>query len=154
MTQLRIAGFLDSLPAKQPQMPKGARGRQLGLLDVAIDEAQRRAATGEWEEASGKTLVGLYALCHRIVYRVLPDELREPPQFRMAAKQAAGFVHAHFADDFSAAAAFVKWTWEREKRREIWALENGRDRNRLHWRFQFSAGLFTDYQVERKRTRR
>lgn len=150
--QLGIAGFLDSLPEKAKQ-EKGTRVRQLSLLEVAIDDAQRRAATGVWEEATGKTLVGLYGLCHRLVYRVLPDELHDVGQFKMAAKQAANFVHSQFTDDFGAAAGFIKWTWEREKRLEVWALTNGRDRSRLHWRRQFSAGLVTDFKVERARSR-
>jgi len=90
--------------------------RYLLPIEVAIDAAQRRAASGEWDGAKGATLVGLYAICHRMIYGIIPQELCEKALFNIAAKLAAVALHKHFDDDPSAAAAFVKWSWEREKR--------------------------------------
>jgi hypothetical protein len=152
-----IGGFLASaLPHVEPGTPRVRRGgrKQLLPVEVALDDARRRAGSGEWEGAKGSTLVGLYALCHQLIYGIVPEELRELPAFRGAAKQAAGFVHAHFGDDYGAAAAFVKWAWEREKKKHVWALKNGATRNRMSWRLQFSASLLTDWRVERQPRRR
>lgn len=156
MTQRGIGSFLASVQVPEPGRPRVRRGgrRQLLPIEVALDDARRRAASGEWDGAKGSSLVGLYALCHELIYGIVPEELRELASFRFAAKQAASFAHDHFDDDFGAAAGFVKWAWEREKRKHTWALKNGVDRNRLSWRLQFSAMLLTDWKVEQRAPRR
>jgi hypothetical protein len=151
----RIQAFvLSSVPERTgtPRRKRGGRA-QLTPVEVALDDAERRAKSGEWDDASGKTLVGLYAFCHKLVYGIVPDELKELPQFRMAAKQAAGCVHNYFDDDFGFAAGFVKWAWEREKKKDLWARQNGITVKRLSWRFQFSSALVTDWKVQKSRDR-
>lgn len=157
---MTIAAFVkaaappEEKQAGRPRVRRGGR-RPLTPLEVAVDDASHRAQSGDWDEAKGSTLVGLYALCHRLIYGILPDELQEQPLFHAAAKLAKQMVHAHFVDDFAGAAGFVKWSWEREKRKDTWARANGVDRKRMAWRTQFSAALVTDWRIaERKPVRR
>lgn len=151
-----IANFMLSAGvSKEGRTRTRSTGRRHLLpVEVAVDDAKRRAASGEWAGAKGATLVGLYAFCHRLIYGLLPEELREAPQFRAASKAAATFAHAHFDDDLGAVAAYIKWAWEREKKKHTWALRNGATRNRMSWRLQFSPSLLTDYKIERQQPRR
>lgn len=148
MTMLK--GFLEGFDKPEPSAngPKPrTRRRHLTHLEIAVDDAKRRASSGDWDGAKGATLVGLYAMCHRMVYGVLPGELEQIGVFRAASKQALRCVHELFNDDACAVAAFVRWSWEREKRRDAWAREKMIERSRLGWRAQFSRGLETDYRV-------
>src|SRR3990172_8529604 len=112
-----------------------------------VQPAQRRPLRAVPFPRRRATLVGLYAICHRMIYGIIPQELCEKALFNIAAKLAAVALHKHFDDDPSAAAAFVKWSWEREKRRDTWAREKMIDRARLSWKLQFSATLVTDWRV-------
>lgn len=138
--------------AKQPRM-RVKRSHTLTLVEVAIDDAKRRASSGEWEGAKGSTLVGLYAMCHRMVYGIIPSELEEPSTFRQAAKMAATTMHELFVDDPAEVAAFIRWSWEVEKRKNTWAQSKSIDRRRLGWRAQFSRALQTDYRIGQKQKR-
>jgi hypothetical protein len=89
-----------------------------------------------------------------MIYRVAPEELQNKGSFAMASKAASSLVHASFDDDFAAAAGFVKWTWERQKSRHNWSLQQGREPNRLGWRLQFSPSLVTDWRVATSKRRR
>lgn len=134
--------------------PRGRRSKQLLPLDVAIRDARHRAATGEWDGTKGSTLVGLYAMCHEMIYGVVPEELKNLGLFRAAARNSARALHEVFADDIVKCIEFVRWTWEREKRKNAWAQSNGVDRNRMSWKWQFSAGMVTDYRVSLQQKRR
>ena len=90
---MAIASFLAKVPPPptpgRPRVRRGGR-RKLSPLDVAVDDAQRRSASGDWGEGTkGATLVGLYAFCHRLTYGIVPDELQEQRLFYAAAKRAA-----------------------------------------------------------------
>lgn len=153
---MAIGAFLAKVPPPPPPgRPRVRRGgrRKLSPLDVALDDAERRSKSGDWDGAKGATLVGLYAFCHRLTYSVVPDELQDPRLFFAAAKRAATLVHDQFNDDFGSAVSFVVWSWEREKRKEAWARGCGADRNRMSWRLQFSAALITDWRVDSRRRR-
>jgi len=133
---------------KRKRVERGGRG-VLKPLDQALEDAKRRASSGEWDDAKGLALVGLYAFCHHATYGVLPAELYEQSAIRMACKSAAACMHAHFDDDPFRVVEFIKWAWKREQRRVDWALKQGnKDRARLAWRLQFSASFVTDYKVE------
>lgn len=119
-----------------------------------MDDARRRAESGDWEEARGSSLVGLYALCHEMIYGVVPEELFAIAEYRTAAKVAARMMHENFNDDPSEVAAFIRWSWEREKRKNNWAQAKGFDRKRLGVRWQFSLGLLTDYRIARSQKKR
>jgi len=127
------------------------RGRKLSELEAAMIDAEKRSASGDWDGVGGATLVGLYAVCHRMVYGVPPADLAERASFARAAKIAAGCMHKHFADDRDAVVEFVRWSWVREEGREQWAARNGQTRNRLGFLLQFSPSLVTDYRVDQQR---
>lgn len=147
----------DELAAFLNHAPRNAAPRtrtKTSDLEAAIKDADRRAATGDWETATGRSFVGLYALCHRIVYGVTPADLEEKGAFGLAAKIANTCLHTSFGDDRAAFVEFIKWTWEREKSRELWALQNGKQRSRIGVRLQFSGSLITDHRVDLERKRK
>jgi hypothetical protein len=157
-----ISQFVNSFePApKQPRLrvkakptepaPKRAKRVHLTSVEVAVDDASRRALSGEWEGAKGATFVGLYAMCHRMVYGVTPSELQLQSVFNVAAKTARKAMHELFNDDAAEFAAFIRWAWEAEKRKAAWAQQKAFDRRRLSWRYQFSRSLETDYRIDLK----
>jgi hypothetical protein len=145
-----ISKFCEAFARPEPKLRK-KRSQPLSALEVAIRDAKYRASSGEWESAKGATFVGLYAMCHQMVYGVVPSELTQPALFRSAARLAVKALHEQFDDDPGELAAFVRWCWEREKRRSTWAQSSGVDRNRLSWKWQFSRSMETDYRISRKR---
>lgn len=147
----RMRGFLRRQP--RPRRPSVKR-KKVSPLTQAIADAETAATSGDWSAATGATLVGLYAYCHREVYGVAPLELDQQAALRAAAKHALDFVVTHFEADFDAAVEFVKWSWMREKGREQWAAREGKERGRMGWRLQFSTRLLTDYRVDMSRRRR
>lgn len=145
------------LRVKQPlkaEPPKRTKRVHLNQIEIAIDDASRRAVSGEWEGSKGATFVGLYAMCHRMVYGVTPSELELQAVFNAAAKMARSTMHELFNDQPEEFAAFIRWAWEVEKRKAAWAQAKAVDRRRLSWRYQFSRSLETDYRIELKTKRR
>ena len=141
----------EPLVAKK-RMP---RGTYASAFDVAVADAESRAKTGDWSNAKGTTLVGLYAWCHRRVYGVEASELRKEPSFREAAAAAARLLHNECGDDADLVAELIRWTWDKEKRGEAAAAAKGEVREfRVTWRYQFSVRLLTSYRVELKRRER
>lgn len=136
----KLAAFLSS----------GTRERspRRNALDEALDDARGRARTGEWADARGPALVGLYALCHELVYGVEAAELRSAGEWSAAVRCAGRALAEHFGGDADLMADFVKWTWEREKGREAWARRTRANRPRLGWRLQFSPRVVTDWRVD------
>lgn len=134
-------------PSYRP--PAGPRKRKtLDLIEVAIDQAERRAREGDWADADGRSFVGLYGLCHRITYGVIPEDLRDRAMFSAAARLALKVLHETFRDNAPEMVEFVTWVWEREKSRESWGLRNGINRGRLGWKASFSSNFFADYRVD------
>lgn len=145
-----VAAFLAHNANRKP--PAGTRRTTTqGPLEGLLEDAEKRAASGDWESASGRSFVGLYALCHRLTYGVDAVELEDRQTLQNATRAAAKALHVHFADDKSELVEFVKWVWEREKGRDQWAAQNGRARNRLGIRLQFAPALVTDYRVDQQR---
>ncbi len=143
-------GMLGFINEERPPRPPRQRG--LSELDAAVLEAEARARTGNWQDARPTAFVGLYALCHRMLFKVLPGELESKIEFKGALRM-AGQVHARFEYNGENVASFIRWTWEREQRREKWAANKGETRDfRVGYRLQFSPRMITDWQVERSRT--
>lgn len=143
---------LDSFladPAKSERIPGAKREKPKTALHTAMLSAEMRAKSGEWDDAEQRTLVGLYAVCHRNVYGVIPVELENPAEFSMASRAAATILHTRFDDDVPATAIFIRWLWKREKERVEWARTQKRDRNRMGWRMQFSDRAVGDFLVAR-----
>ena len=148
-----VATFLNHNRPQKP--PQGAiRGRKKTALEVALENAEKRAASGRWDDATAGAFVGLYAMCHRLTYGVDAADLAERGTFQAATRAATRALHDHFGDDKAELVEFVKWVWEREKGREEWAAREGKSRGRLNVRIQFSAGLVTDYRVDQSRHKR
>lgn len=128
--------------------PSGVRERKKTSAEIAEADAKRRAQTGEWEDARPSTIVGLYSVCHRMVYGVAPTEFEDNAEFASATRSASALLKSQFDGDAVAMAAFVRWVWKREQGRVKWAREQGRDLNRLVWRFIFSRSKIGDYRVD------
>lgn len=137
-----VAAFLGHVPSRK---------KRASVFASVVEEAERRAASGDWDGATGRVFVGLYGVCHRMVYGVTPDELEDPNIFSRYARQANTFLHVSMEDDAAAMAEFIRWTWTREASREKWAATQSISRNRLGPGLQFSARLLTDYRVEQSR---
>lgn len=142
----RLARFLasgDHKPEPVPGTPRVKRARRLTPYEAGLASARARAESGEWDGATGDVLLGLYAHCHEIAYRILPGELES--EWAMAAKRVRQMLGADFLGNADAMVEFIKWTWLREQRR------NGSRANqgdfRIGWRFQFSASMLTDWRV-------
>ncbi len=148
-----MASFL-SHKSKRTPVGGAAKTPTLKPVEVAVLDAEHRSKVGTWEEATGRTFVGLYALCHRIVYGEVPLELFEKREFSVAARMATKALHEWFEDDPTLLVEFIKFCWEREKRRDAWAIREGKDRTRMRARFQFSATMVQDWRVDRTRNRR
>lgn len=130
-----LVGFLTE-PLRRPP----SRGRRLGSYDLALREAERRARDGDWSGCNGRALVGLYAHCHRLVYRVPADDLQAEAAMTTASRRASKLMREHAGGNGELMARFVKWTWEREQNRRHRSM-------RIGWRLQFSPGLFTEFRV-------
>jgi hypothetical protein len=123
------------------------RARAQSDLDAAVERATHRVKSGDWEEADGRLLVGLYAWCHRATYGFVPPELEEKAEFRAAARAALRILHDTFEDDGARVAVFMRWAWKREKERAAWRQREGIEQTRMGWRLQFSTRMVGDFRV-------
>lgn len=152
MTSAITNSFLAHVSSNKQRGEK--RPKQLTQVDVAMRDAKRRAASGEWDGSKGSTFIGLYAMCHEMVYGVIPDELYSAGIFKAAARNAANAMHEMFEDDPVKVVVFMRWAWAREKRKHEWAQQQGFDRNRMSWKWQFARNLLTDYRISLTQKRR
>lgn len=123
-------------------------------LDAGLADVERRIAERDWDNMRPMTLVSVFVWCHRRTYGVTPAELEKAPALSRACMLAANLVKREFENDFDAALAFIRWTWEREDGREQWRRRNQRDGSKpLSWSNQFSPApwLMTDYKVHLQR---
>jgi hypothetical protein len=148
-----VDAFLNHGQGKRPTKGKVGRAKATPI-ELAVAEAKRRSREGDWSGAKGKVFVGLYALCHEIVYGDVPLELTENQELTIGARMVNRVLHDFFDDDPDALVEFIKWSWEAEKRKESWALRNGISRQRMRVRLQFSARLVQDYRTEKQRSGR
>ena len=149
--RIALMDFLDSGPKKAPRQARQSK------IDMAITDAELRAQTGEWEGIPSRIFVGLYGLCHRILYGFVPDELKVTREFDKAAKMAARRLRESFDNDAEEMVEFIKWSWERQKSKEAWAINNGKNVSRLNIFAQFSPSLVSDYRkavIDRARRNR
>lgn len=119
-------------------------------IDAYVEEATRRANSGDWDGLDEKTtphlLVALYLVCHARVYGVKPVELNA--DFFAASMMARKQLTVAFDGDIHKAVEFLRWTWDKERRKEKWMTEQGFDGKRIGWRLQFGheSRLLTDYR--------
>lgn len=143
----KVAAFLATKRRSPRTVDKRCRSQGVSDLASAMADAKRRAGTGDWEGATGRTLVGVFLLCHRMVYQFVPADLESTPMFRSACKQAELCYRRHFRDKPGECVEFLKWAWLRERGRQQWAQREGRDVRRLCARFVFSDSFVDDYRV-------
>jgi hypothetical protein len=139
------AKFIGELPKKKrPAKPKKK-------IEEYVEEAKLCASSGDWSGAGGRVFVGLFAFFNTLLYGSIPLELYEARELSMGAKAANRALHEFFNDDKSALVEFMKWSWESEKRKDAWAMRNGKTRQRMLLRWQFSPQKVQDYRVEKSR---
>jgi hypothetical protein len=121
-----------------------------GAWEKACNEARAMMRSADWNEATPRHFVAAYAMLHERVYGAAPGELT--PTVRLQAAGAAGrMLKQEFDGDNAQMAAFLHWTWMREKGREDWRRANRREGGRIGWRLQFNGSLLTDYRVDKAR---
>jgi hypothetical protein len=148
--QIEASSGLSALledPSRAGRVPGATRAKGLSDIDAAIRAAEARSKSGDWSDADARTMLGLYAWCHRSVYGVPPVELESIGEFRIASRAALRVLHDRFDDDGAQCAIFIRWSWKREKDRAAWAQREKKDRNRMGWRLQFSDRQVTDFRV-------
>lgn len=143
---LALEDFLTDEPKKRQ---RGKRTRTTrSIYELALMSAKTRSKTGDWSDAKARAFVGLYALCHQLMYDVEVLELKADVEMKKATRLARKCLRDYFDNDTEEFAAFVLWVWQRQKRRENWAITQGKKVNRLTVWNQFSAAVVTDYRKE------
>jgi len=115
------------------------------------EEIHKFIEVGDWKPASPYHLIALVAFCHESVYGIADSELQNPQRFGLAGHVCKTFVEREFNNDITQAVVFIKWSWDRERKRESWRVQNGKAGFRLGWRLQFSDSLLTDYRLDQRR---
>ena len=141
-----VAAFLDS-------GPKRKRKKSEKPIMALVEEAKVKARSGDWSDSRGKVFVGLYAICHEMVYGEISIELDRVSSVTAGARAANTALHNYFDDSPDQLVEFVKWSWEQEKRKNSWALRNGIERKPLSINFQFSPKLIQEYRISKRRNR-
>ena len=121
----------------------------VGELQSSLSEAAERMSSGDWDGATAKHFVALWAVCHERVYGVSALRELDGMGWRSAVRAAANVLRAEFGSDAAQMAEYVRWCWVREQGREQWRRENGASRGRIEWRHQFAYGrLLSDWRVD------
>lgn len=147
-------GYLSGFLSEKKKPTGGKRATKLRAVEVAMGDAERRAKTGEWDDARPSVLVGLFAICHFKVYGVHAAELEADREFAIATRIVSTFLSNAFDGDVIEGAAFVRWAWRKEQAKIQWAKSKGHTVNRLQLRWVFSMSKVTDYRVEANRGRK
>lgn len=147
-----LGAWIDEAAEKKkpPAKKRKSTPRDRKGYEAAREEAAMRVRANDWQDAQPKHLVGLYAVLHKQVYGVAPDELVEV--WKGAVSAAKSMLDKQFGSDVEAFVEFIRWTWQRERRAEDRAKAEGNERRRLGWVLQFkSAAMITDYRVDMAR---
>jgi len=130
-------------PSRRPNPGALAKAQAAAEWGVAEYEKGNRTI---FDDADPRLMVGIYSALHELVYGVAPDDLAK--DWTQAVAAAKRMLDQQFSDDAPRMVKYLRWTWTREKDREKWRAENGRDGGRIGWRLQFqSLALLTDYKV-------
>lgn len=137
-----LTDFVGKAPKKRAPSPAKAREQVKAML-----------ADGNFDAAKASHLVALYEWCHEQVYGVLPAELTQGENWKMAVFAASKLVKSQFNESVKDAIGFIQWTWKRERYREKMRREGRSDSvGRIGWRLQFvHRHLVTDYFVDKNR---
>jgi hypothetical protein len=132
--------------AKRPEKRKRSPRIDNRAWQKASEEAKAMMIGGDWTGATPRHFVAAYEYMHERVYGVAPAELNAKERM-VSAGCAKTMLDKEFDGDATAMAAFLRWTWQREKGREEWRRANGRDGQRIGPRLQFHGGLLSDYRL-------
>lgn len=115
------------------------------------DEVDAIRKSSDWDQAKPHHFVGLYVLLHSWCYGVEPAEVMGA--VGMAARSSVDkILRDEFGDDPHQFVHYVKWAWKREKGREKWRRQHGKEGGRLTWRSLFQQRfVLTDYRVDQQR---
>jgi hypothetical protein len=130
------------------------RGAPKSTIDAQLREM---IATGDWSRARAAHFVALYQLGHETVYGCSAAELQGQGKASVNARKGAlsaakRLLEQEFGGRAKELARFFDWVWKREKQREVWAKENGRERGRLTWQIMIAGrAILTDYRASKLR---
>lgn len=152
--QQALADFLDAPKSKPRGKPRTSAQKGRDTLARLIANAKIRSRDGEWDDAKPRDFVGLFALCHQIVYGIEPIELATKTELMKATRVAKKCLSNFFDDDPHELVEFIKWVWKRQEGKEAWALREGKNLSRLNVFAQFSPQKVSDYRIEIVRSQR
>jgi hypothetical protein len=156
-----IESYLAAIkPNQAPEKPRKKRVRSASdikkMIERNTDEATAFKDRNDWTQAEAKHFVAVYYKMHAFVYDALPEELHAENQWLGAVSATKKLI----ADSFSvqgkpcndAVIDFIRWVWDRERRRYKQAKEQGRDHTRITWRMMFASRYYvSDYKTEKRR---
>ncbi len=133
---------------------KKSRTVAASTFDRTRVETQEMIDTRDWGACAARHLVALYDLMHLKIYGI--DVTMSGSERYTATLMAGGFVKRAFGGDFEKSVDYFRWAWTREKEREKWRRENGRDGGTIGLGFMFSNKLLDQYRIAlvRQRNRR
>jgi hypothetical protein len=119
----------------------------------ALAEVERRLAADDWQDVTPGLLLAVHCWCHRRVYGA--DPIFTSGDWKLALLRAGSLVKRQFDGDATAALAYVRWSWQREGRRENYRRGTNGEVNgsSLGWALVLGGRLLTDYRVHLARTR-
>lgn len=104
-----------------------------------------------WAVARAEHMVGLYAVMHRTVYKVLPGELAG--DWMAACSAVNKLLKDEFDGSYLQLVEYLQWAFAQEKRQEVKRKEASTWR--LGWRWAFmKRELLTTFRVSRQRKSR
>lgn len=126
-------------PAKERKtIPKRQFARLIEVTLLLMSEER-------YTELKSRHFVGLYCIMHEKLYGVVPEEVRE--NYKQAVFAASRMFRHEFKEDPKAMLHYVRWVWQRERKRN----QTRETDFRISWRFHFGRTLLSDYRVASKR---
>lgn len=142
--------------AKQMRRKKN-KSKTIGasVFNRATLETEEMIRSGEWDDATPRHMVALYALMHEKVYGIEAVDLDSQARYKMT-MMANTFIKREFSDNVVDAVEFFRWMWGREMGHEKYRRENATDGRRLTAYLMFSNKLLPDFRLHlvRKQSRR
>lgn len=134
-----------------PTLVRTKKRKPAADRERAVEAAREIFKAEDWDSLAVAHLVAFYLIFHREVYGAdAPDLVGNA--WRGACSAASKLVRDEFGGDKRQALEFLRWTWARERERERWRREHGRDGRRICWRQQFVwRSLLAEYRVANER---
>ena len=140
-----VAALVGS--SKKKKRPKRRAGPTAKGIAKTTAQMEEMRGARDWSDARPAHLVALYCVLHAWCYGVPAAEVIGLT-WLAASSAAAKMIRDEFGGEIGESIDFMRWVWKREKSRERWRRENGRDGSRIGWRLQFQQRhLVTDYRI-------